>query len=621
MATSTQSINIANVSLWYHHSDNFGFNVPPYVEGMLQAIDNSSQVRYIAGWDPLKAHVYNRVEEFVRKYARIDLIDANSYDNIITLINARGLDTSKLEIRKSTVEFHPKALSIDDKMLIVGSYNFDLSSWSYSGLPNWLLDLSEYSIAVDDPAGTTTAIGEYNQWFEQLWNNSTEQINVANSQGSNSIQDLVDQASANDTIILPEGVYQESVVIDKPLQIIGLSGSKTIIQPPAGESAFYVTSTGVMIYHLTIRGATNYGIELIDVSPNSLKDIYIRKILFENNALGGILVEGLIPGSPVDYVIENNTFIGSQYGIKINIIEEQAVTSTIRNNIFFEQSTVPIEIGSATDGGVEYSYNLFNNCARASSGNCPVNWFEGTLSNASSVHDNLINIAPNFVNPTMGDYSLALNSPLIDAGNPNTINEMGLDGNIPLQADIGAFETELMVELPKPFQEVGGQVVMDTTHFMQQFAPSGIPWTVQNSISGYTDDGYLSALPDVGLLFTPVITTTTTELQYSINFTTTGVYTVWLRGYAPDAAGDSLYVGLDDQPITMLTGFVPRQWSWANNSTMVDTPVSFEVTQPGLHILHLWQREDGLRLDRILLTINGEYTPSGGGPPESERFD
>ncbi len=96
-------------------------------------------------------------------------------------------------------------------------------------------------------------------------------------------------------------------------------------------------------------------------------------------------------------------------------------------------------------------------------------------------------------------------------------------------------------------------------------------------------------------------------------------YTVWLRGYAPNAAGDSLYVSLDDQPGVILTGFTPRQWDWA--ATRGDAQgglVTIEVTQPGLPAFHVWQREDGVRLDRILLTTDSGYRPTGNGPVESE---
>jgi hypothetical protein len=95
-------------------------------------------------------------------------------------------------------------------------------------------------------------------------------------------------------------------------------------------------------------------------------------------------------------------------------------------------------------------------------------------------------------------------------------------------------------------------------------------------------------------------------------------YTVWLRGYAPNGAGDSVFVSLDDQPVTTLTGFVPRQWSWATENGSQAGLVTVEVTEPGLHTLYLWQREDGLRLDRIVLTADSGYNPGGNGPPESE---
>jgi hypothetical protein len=104
-----------------------------------------------------------------------------------------------------------------------------------------------------------------------------------------------------------------------------------------------------------------------------------------------------------------------------------------------------------------------------------------------------------------------------------------------------------------------------------------------------------------------------------VNFTTTGIYTVWLRGYAPNSAGDSIYVSLDNQSPFTLTGFVPGKWSWsAKRDDTQGGLATIDVTEPGLHTLHLWQREDGLRLDRVLLTVDSGYNPSGSGPPESE---
>jgi RHS repeat-associated protein len=160
---------------------------------------------------------------------------------------------------------------------------------------------------------------------------------------------------------------------------------------------------------------------------------------------------------------------------------------------------------------------------------------------------------------------------------------------------------------------------MEAEHFAGQLRRGNRTWEPQASLVGYAGSGYISALPDTDLQFTIAYTATSPELYYTVNFTTTGTYYIWLRGYAPNGAGDSVYVGLDDRPVTILTGFVPRTWSWATMSNQ-GTPVVIEVTQPGLHTLRFWQREDGLRLDRLLLTTDTTFIPTGFGPPETRRL-
>ena len=78
-----------------------------------------------------------------------------------------------------------------------------------------------------------------------------------------------------------------------------------------------------------------------------------------------------------------------------------------------------------------------------------------------------------------------------------------------------------------------------------------------------------------------------------------------------------MYLGLGSTSPITLTGFIPGEWSWANSDTS-GSVVTIEVTEPGLYTLYLWQREDGLRVDRIILTTDDEYMPSGNGPSESE---
>ncbi len=78
-------------------------------------------------------------------------------------------------------------------------------------------------------------------------------------------------------------------------------------------------------------------------------------------------------------------------------------------------------------------------------------------------------------------------------------------------------------------------------------------------------------------------------------------------------------MSIDDQQPIVLTEFPPRKWGWFNKNNAADVPITFNIDQPGLHTLRVWQREDGLLLDRIVLSTNSGYNPSGDGPVESNR--
>lgn len=567
---------------------------PLYVQGIHNALDNGSEIKYITDpWSDLEVWNITSFCDMRLEYALL-----------------HPLTPFTFEAKAADVYIHAKSIAIDDQMLIVGSSNMDFSSWHSP--PVWYngMDLAEYNLAVDDPG----VAQQYDDFFENLWNSpSASDIHCSLLEnGFESIQSIVDEAQPYDIVVLPEGIHQESVVIDKPLHILGMSSKRTVIEPSAGQPAFRITSSGVSIRDLTISGSTDYGIELDGSAGNSLEDIWIRRVLFEGNESGAIWAHG----SPVNYVIENNTFISGTQGIKLDVSEQTGISSTLRNNIFYGQMVAPIQIDSTTDGGIEYSYNLFDNCNRATGEICPTNWYEGTLSSVSSVHDNLLNLDPEF-DTTAGYYTLLPGSPAIDTGDPATQNEVDFDGYRPLRADIGAFETELMFDPDDPFREIGGLVVMEAEHYTWNFNRFGSAWKTHTGLSGETGPGHINVRPDVDLQLGPDAVAKP-QLDYTINFTTTGIYHVWLRGHAPNAAGDSVFVSLDDQPMLTLSGFMPRIWSWSKDSVQ-GMPVTFEVTQPGEHVLHLWLREDGLPLDRIILTTNGNYQPIENGPAESQR--
>jgi RHS repeat-associated protein/uncharacterized repeat protein (TIGR01451 family) len=177
----------------------------------------------------------------------------------------------------------------------------------------------------------------------------------------------------------------------------------------------------------------------------------------------------------------------------------------------------------------------------------------------------------------------------------------------------------LAVPLPgDTFLESGGLAVMEAEHFARNITHSQQAWITGTAWTGYAGAAYVQAAPDLGALYATEEITASPELQYNVRFVTPGAYSLWLYGAAPDAAGDSVYVSLGGQ-VVGVSGFAPHQWTWANSRLTNGEAVTLTVAAPGLYTLHVWTREDGVRLDRLLLTTDGNYVPTDQGPAESAR--
>ena len=152
---------------------------------------------------------------------------------------------------------------------------------------------------------------------------------------------------------------------------------------------------------------------------------------------------------------------------------------------------------------------------------------------------------------------------------------------------------------------------------------TGQAWQARAVLAGYVGEGYVQALPDVGARRSG---DGGAELQYDVYFETPGAYTVWAYGAAADAGGDSINVGLDGAPVVeALTGFRYRAWGWSaaehgSAGATGTTTATLTIPAPGFYTVNVWAREDGVRLDRLLLALDGQYAPTGSGPAESARL-
>ncbi len=169
------------------------------------------------------------------------------------------------------------------------------------------------------------------------------------------------------------------------------------------------------------------------------------------------------------------------------------------------------------------------------------------------------------------------------------------------------------VQAQGPFTLAGGMVAIEAEDFAVNLSPrSDHEWVFTNATAGYSGDGYMQGLPDDNFVFSDWATTSP-ELQYAIVFNHATTHYVWVRGYSHDTSSDSVHWGLNGvtnagQGINWIS---QNEWVWTNRVT-AGTVATINITATGTNIFSLWMREDGARIDRIVITTNAGFRPRKG---------
>jgi hypothetical protein len=128
-------------------------------------------------------------------------------------------------------------------------------------------------------------------------------------------------------------------------------------------------------------------------------------------------------------------------------------------------------------------------------------------------------------------------------------------------------------------------------------------WAIQTEVAEFDGGGYVVAVPDAKVKMGD--STDGPRLGYNLSFSTSGTFHVWIRMSAPDGGGDSIHVGLNGVPVTFggvgLSTSPNGEWNWEN--------IAINVNSTGDHQLHVWMREDGVRVDSFILTTDSEFDP------------
>ena len=178
-------------------------------------------------------------------------------------------------------------------------------------------------------------------------------------------------------------------------------------------------------------------------------------------------------------------------------------------------------------------------------------------------------------------------------------------------------------------QDTTGTVVIEAEHFYDSSAATdGHLWVPLSARTGFSGEGYMAVLPDSGVnLGNTGFVDTGARLDYRIVFENAGTHYIWLRGGDPvgNGSGDSVHAGINGQSPATATRIdgaptfnVATGWNWVGN-IQGDTRATIEVPSAGTHTVSLWMREDGFLVDKLILTTDVDFTPTGTGPAESEQ--
>ncbi|RKY06470.1 MAG: hypothetical protein DRP65_11740 [Planctomycetota bacterium] len=178
-------------------------------------------------------------------------------------------------------------------------------------------------------------------------------------------------------------------------------------------------------------------------------------------------------------------------------------------------------------------------------------------------------------------------------------------------------------------QEPGGMVCLEAENYDTSLPQGGHRWTVISQADA-AGGQCLQALPNYGVEkdtkfaeYDPL--KDSPKLDYRINFTRTGNYHVWIRAKG-NKSDNSVHVGIDGKgiPSSDKIEFGPSTSNYVwSKATKDKQDASIFISSIGPHTINVWMDEDGIKLDRILLTPDAGYKPSndngGKGPKCSKR--
>jgi hypothetical protein len=163
-----------------------------------------------------------------------------------------------------------------------------------------------------------------------------------------------------------------------------------------------------------------------------------------------------------------------------------------------------------------------------------------------------------------------------------------------------------------PFLETGGIVSMEAEH--GEFSVS-TRWNIHDD-AGASNGQYIEIDPAFNQTNNPPTDTAAPSVAtYHFQTSTAGNHAFHLRVSCPGGgADDSVYFRLNDGDWITWNSLGAVAWHWSKNNHAI-----FDNLAAGRHKFEILYRENGTRLDKLLIQLDSLPDPTGLGPDESGR--
>ena len=267
----------------------------------------------------------------------------------------------------------------------------------FSGVFNWFSSIAKVDGAYKLTKDLLPILKDITQFMRSKINDikATQLNTIVVPRDYSTIQEAIDHANFGDTIRVWDGIYNENIIVDKMVNIIGNSSATTIINGKGNDDVVRTTSDGVLISNFTIKHSdpSGSGIHLAShyntVKNNNITENYYGLKLYPST--GNIIVRNLITNNNGDGLwlkhshentIENNSIrnngndgvsanmsslsnhinfnsIGLNDGDGIVVAETSFGSSFTMNNV--SKNTIGFKTTGGSDNNLFHKNNLIKN--------------------------------------------------------------------------------------------------------------------------------------------------------------------------------------------------------------------------------------------------------------------